>query len=334
MTMNSLPSKVLIAGGKMNGGVASFAEALRSGFTELGLEAEVASPTVVLTRVRELRDPGILKLLSLAAWYGAPIARRAIWIAHGIPCVANQGWTKTLAIIAAAKAANACSGVQLVEVSEYGAVHMRQIFGVRVDAVIHNPVNPIFLEAPASGQNRDAITFVGRLHRSKNVNHLLPAFCDVLARNPGLRVWIIGDGSLRFELEQIAAGDDRVEFLGELPPLQVRDRLRRTRVFVSACPTEAFGITYVEALSQGCGVAMPATGGGLEIATDLIGNRIQLFRASVPREGVAAAIQKVLHAIPQTVSLASYSPRTVAEAYLAVDARFSAKGVFQGEAIK
>ena len=325
----SPPSKVLIAGGKPAGGVASFAEALRCGFTELGIPAEVAEPTKILRRPGELRDPNVLKILSLAAVFGAPIARRAICVAHGFPCAQHQGWPTTLAVLASLRLATASKGTQLVVVSAYSAVHLNSIFGLRVDAVIHNPVHPIFLEpVPPAECNREAITYVGRLHSAKHVDRLLPAMRDVLDENPGLRAWIIGDGPMRAELETIAAGDQRIEFLGTLSPVQVRDRLRCTRVFISGCLTEALGITYLEALSQGCAVAMPATGGGLEIAPELIGTRIQLFPNSLTREGIGAAIRGALGATAEFRGRSNYYPAVVAQGYLAIDERFSAEGRF------
>jgi glycosyltransferase involved in cell wall biosynthesis len=256
-----------------------------------------------------------------------------VCMVHGIPCVANQGWPKTLAILASARLGNASRGVQLVEVSEYAALHMREIFGVRVDAVVHNPLRPLFLEAaPPIAAKREAIVYAGRLHRSKKVDRLLPAIRDALDENQGLRAWIIGDGPLRPELERIAAGDDRIEFFGTLPPIKVRDLLRRARVFVSGCPTEALGIAYMEALSQGCAVVMPASGGGLEIAPELIGSRIELFPISMSREQVVAALRKALLAPARETQLATYSPRAVAAAYLAVDARFDVHGIFEAQA--
>lgn len=330
--MSFLPSKVLIAGGNPNGGVSSFAEALRSGFTELGIPVEVASPRSVLRRIGELRDPQVLKILSLSALFGAPLARRTLCVAHGFPCAEYQGWPKMLAILSSIWLSTASRGAQVVVVSNYSALHLNSIFGLRVDAVIYNPVHPLFLEPlPQADAKREAITYVGRLHCSKHVDRLLPAMRDVLDENPELCAWIIGDGPLRPELESLAAGDERVKFLGELTPIQVRDRLRCSRVFVSACATEALGIAYIEALSQGCAVAMPASGGGLEIASDLLGNRIQLFPISISRQEVATALRKALTVQPEPAQLVAYSPRSVAQAYLAADARFSTQGIFHVE---
>jgi len=327
------PSKVLITGGHEVGGVHSFTEGLRAGFVDLGFEVEVVSPSRIWRHWRELRDPYVLKILSTTALFAAPFSLRSVCVAHGFPCAAHQGWPRTLAILAAYRLAAASRGALLAVVSEYSALHLREIFGLSVDTVIHNPMHPLFMEAkPETETRREAITYVGRLHSAKNAHRLLPAIRDVLDENPGLHAWIVGDGPLRPALERIAAGDERIEFLGALTPLEVRDRLRRTRVFVSANAAEHFGIVYLEALSQGCAVAMPASGGGLEIAPDLIGGGIQLFPVSMSRAEVASALRKALVAAPWAAPLAAYSPRSVAEAYLKAGSRFCARGKFHPEA--
>jgi glycosyltransferase involved in cell wall biosynthesis len=333
------PQKVLITGGREAGGLRSFAEALRIGFLDLGIPTEIVSPLQMLLRRTDLWDFRVLKILSTTAVFAAPISRRAICVAHGFPCVAHSGWLKTLGVLASLELANACPGAQLVAVSEYSSLQLRTIFNLRLDGVIHNPVQSLFLDPFDSGgaspetdwASRDAITYAGRLDRSKNVDRLLPAMQDLLNENRGLRAWIIGGGPARASLERIAAGDTRVEFLGCLPSLEVRARLRRTKVFVSGSPTEPFGIVYLEALSQGCAVAMPASGGGLEIAPQLIGSRIHLFPASMARASVTGALRQGLTLARREETVLAYSPRVVAEAYLAADARFSAKGTFAAE---
>jgi hypothetical protein len=76
---------------------------------------------------------------------------------------------------------------------------------------------------------------------------------------------------------------------------------------------------------------MPASGGGLEIAPELIGNSIQLFPVTAPRAGIASALRNALLVETKAVSLNAYSARAVAQSYLAVDARFSAQGRFHAE---
>lgn len=270
------PSRVLISGGREIGGVTSFAEALRAGFSSLGIAAEVIAPAGILRRRRDLRDPEVLKILSTTAVFAAPLARRAICVAHGFPRADMQGWIKTAGILVSYRLAN--WNCRLAAVSHYSAAHLRALFKIRVDAVIHNPLNELFLEENGSEPHeRDTITFAGRLHLSKGLDAIVPAIRIVLGEHPHLRGAIIGDGVLRPALEVAAGGDPRIEFTGPLSQDGVRRWLRRTRVFVSGCETEALGIGYLEALSQGCAVVMPACGGGLEIAPELIGRTIHLY---------------------------------------------------------
>lgn len=318
-----IPAKVLISGGPPAGGLASFAESLRDGFLALGIPAEVVAPGRIFTRWRELRDPNILKILSTTAVFAAPFARRTLCVAHGFPRADVQGWLKVAGIVASLKLANRFS--RLVAVSHYAEVHLRTIFNLRVDAVIHNPLHESFLQAAPAGEPRNLITYVGRLHPCKRLDCILPALCAVLDEEAGLSACIVGDGELRGQLESMANGHPRIEFTGPLPRGAVRERLRRTRVFVSACETEALGIAYLEALSQGCAVVMPACGGGLEIAPGAIGTSIRLLSLPVNPRGVLQQLRRALASDQAVVLPDGFNASAVAQRYLDADgARFSA----------
>lgn len=122
-------------------------------------------------------------------------------------------------------------------------------------------------------------------------------------------------------VEAVAAREARIQFAGLLPHAELRRLLSRARVFVSGCETEALGISYLEALSQGCAVVMPACGGGLEIAPEEIGRAIHIY-SGTGHEPVVNALRRALQSEPPAVDLRSYAPRAVAEAYLNLDACF------------
>ncbi len=324
---NEYPLKVLITGGHEIGGVGSFAEGLRAGFREMGIPAEVISPSRVLLHWRELRDPRILKILSTSAVFAAPFARRAICMAHGVPQANAQGWRTFMGVIGSYKLANFCSGAQLVSVSHYTAATLRVLFNVRSDAIIHNPVKALYLEPVQDApRERCYITYLGRLTAAKNLHRILPAIRDLLDETPGLRMCILGDGPQRSELEAMTGGDARFEFKGAPDDLAVRDWLRRTRIFVSANVAEGFGITYIEALTQGCIVAMPASGGGLEISPENVGRSVQLLPLSLDRSEVLAALRRALNEPARPVRTASFTARAVAKSYLKTYSRFSPHG--------
>jgi glycosyltransferase involved in cell wall biosynthesis len=330
--MTDAPSKVLITGGREVGGLRTFAEGLREGFAELGIPAEIIPPSSILSRWRDLRDPGVLKILSTIAVFAAPFARRAICVAHGFPRPDAQGWPKTLGILASFKLANLSSGCRLTAVSEYATAHLRAVHKLRVDAVIHNPLQSIFCEPWESSEPRNYVTYVGRLIPVKNLHRLLPAMLQLLDQNQDLRICIIGDGPQRSELETSVQDDPRIKFVGTLDALNIRTHLRKTRVFVSGCETEALGLAYVEALSQGCAVAMPACGGGLEIAPALIGTQIQLLPLSFHSTEVLDALRRAAKSTSRFLPFDTYAPGAIAAEYLKCDSHcFSkARAVWQG----
>jgi glycosyltransferase involved in cell wall biosynthesis len=315
------PTRVLITGGHEIGGVASFADALAGGFQELGVPAEVLSPGRLLTNWQRLRDPNVLKILSTTAVFAAPLAERVICIAHGVPSVEAQGWSRVIGVPFSFKYVNVIPGAQVVAVSHYTAATIGSIFNIRFDGVVLNPIKPVYLEPPTSETERCYITFVGRLVALKNVHRLLPAVLDLLQETPSLRACIIGDGPQRSELEAIAGVNERVEFKGNPDDQTVREYLRRTKVFISGNTTEGLGITFLEALSQGCVVAMPACGGGLELALDRIGHGVQLLPISLNRGEVLSILRRAVKRECIPMSMEAYSPRSVAAAYLEVDSR-------------
>ncbi len=60
----------------------------------------------------------------------------------------------------------------------------------------------------------------------------------------------------------MAAGDDTIEFLGQLPAAELSDVMRLSRAVVNSCLwSEPFGLTPIEAFSNGTPAIVSATGG-------------------------------------------------------------------------
>ncbi len=323
------PEGVLITGGHQLGGVGSFAQGLREGFLDLGIQAQVVSPKDMACRFRDLRNPRILKILSTTGVFASPVARRAICVAHGIPCIAYQGLLRASLITSSFHLANRCLGSQLIAVSEYTASHLEAVFGVCVDAVILNPVKRIYQDVDFNAsQRRDYITYLGRLTPSKGLVRLLPVIRDLLGEVPSMRMCIIGEGPEKAALIKAVDGDARFEFLGNLDDITTREYLRQTKVFVSGNKVEGLGITYIEALSQGCAIAMPAGGGGVEVALDQVGTQVHLLPLSLEHGQTLSVLRRALHSDIHFVPATAYTPSRVAKAYLDIDARFDANGRF------
>src|SRR5690606_38207868 len=89
--------------------------------------------------------------------------------------------------------------------------------------------------------------FVGRLERIKGLDDVIPLF-----HGPGAAdLLIAGDGEHRAALEAIAAGSDRVKFLGRVPVDQLPRYYAHARALIvpSVC-YETFGIILIEAFRQ------------------------------------------------------------------------------------
>lgn len=278
--------------------------------------------------MRELRDPNILKILSTTAVFAAPFARRAICIAHGIPCAKYQGWKRLLLISTSFKIANMSSGAQLVAVSEYTASHLDAIFGISVDKVILNPVNDLYLDCEGNiSEERNLITYMGRLTSQKGLLQVMPIIRDFLDKEPTLEMCIIGEGPEKDSLMKLVDGDSRFRFLGKLDNNAALNVLSRTKIFVSANKVEGLGIAYLEALSQGCIVVMPAGGGGLEIALEQIGSQVHLLPLSLDHDQCLKVFKKALTSTPAPFRMHSFSAASVAAEYLSVDAKFTQQGL-------
>jgi glycosyltransferase involved in cell wall biosynthesis len=313
--MNSVVNKVIISAGREVGGLNAFAQGLAEGMRSLNIAVEVKSARDIFTSWRELRDPSVLKILSTTAVFAAPFARNSICVAHGFPRADAQGWIKLITIIISFKLANRFS--RLVTVSNYVAVHLRSIFSLRVDAVIGNALNPIF-SAPSKADTNDRayITFVGRIHSVKNIHRLIPVLRQFIDVHPTYRICVIGDGGMRADLKRTYESDARVEFRHSLNSIEVRYWLRRTKVFISGCETEAFGIAYLEALSQSCAVVMPASGGGMEIVPELLGSKVFIFPLTFNPDGIMSALDQALLANTDRCDLSAFQGKAVASAYL------------------
>jgi len=114
----------------------------------------------------------------------------------------------------------------------------------------------------ARKDERPTIVFVGRLRRYKGLDWVMRALPDVIARAPGARLEVLGDGPFGPELERTARRlgvADAVRFRGFVPLAQKVAALRAAWVLVQPSPKEGWGLTVVEA--GACGTAVVASDG-------------------------------------------------------------------------
>src|SRR5262249_24534986 len=108
------------------------------------------------------------------------------------------------------------------------------------------------------------VLYIGRVRRYKGVDWVMRAWPRVLARVPGARLVIVGDGphldALRGAAERMGLAH-AVEFAGFLPRAEKVGRLRESWVLVQPSPKEGWGLTVVEAGACGTPVVAADSGG-------------------------------------------------------------------------
>lgn len=137
---------------------------------------------------------------------------------------------------------------------------------------------------PAARLPRPSILAVGRLERQKGFDLLLRAFAECAKQHPGWTLAILGEGTLREELESTARElglGPRVEFRGRVS--NTWDYFRQADIFVLASRFEGFPMALCEAMASGVAVvATDCPSGPREVIRDGVDGLL------VPNEDVPA----------------------------------------------
>lgn len=126
-------------------------------------------------------------------------------------------------------------------------------------AVVPNPVDLLHrdLADVVGSAGRKLLLTVGRLEPQKDQATLIRAFHHLAGQFPDWNLRIVGEGSLRRDLERLAGSlglADRVQFAGMVK--QVEREYARAQLFVIPSLYESFGLVTAEALAHG----LPAVG--------------------------------------------------------------------------
>jgi len=143
-------------------------------------------------------------------------------------------------------------------------------------------------------EDAPVLTFVGRLGREKNVELLLKAFKIVVRRRPDAHLMLVGDGPLREQLEETAAGaglSGRVHFTGTLTKPEVIDVYHAADLFVIASVTETQGLATLEAMAAG----LPVAGVNAPGTADMVEHGVQGLLTPEDPEALAEAVLTLLN---------------------------------------
>ncbi len=165
--------------------------------------------------------------------------------------------------------------------------------------VIHNGIAPAPPRDDVPSDGPPLVLFVGRLEPQKNV----PRFLEVARRVPEARFWVVGDGSLRDELD----GGGNVTFLGARG--DARELLARADLLLVSSDWEGQSIAVLEALAAGTPVVSTPVSG----VRELDGVRI----AGFDPDSLAAAVRELLQDPVQRTNMGAAGAKLVRERFSA-----------------
>jgi glycosyltransferase involved in cell wall biosynthesis/predicted metal-dependent phosphoesterase TrpH len=122
------------------------------------------------------------------------------------------------------------------------------------------------LRAPAGPPGSIDVLYVGRISREKGADLLADAFLRAHARDPRLRLVLVGGGPEQEELR--ARVGDRAEFLGWLDGVDLARAYASADIFLFPSRTDTFGQVILEAQASGVPVVAAAAGGPLSLIED------------------------------------------------------------------
>ncbi len=163
---------------------------------------------------------------------------------------------------------------RIIGVSHWLCDHMRRSLPTCPDRVacVPNAVDvPVSRprRRPVNGRPIELI-YTGRLDDAIKRSGAFPLLSDALTQMAiAHRLTIIGDGPALSALQVAAASRASLRLLGALPPHEVAATLAASDVFVLPSRIEGLSLSALEAMAQGCTLAITSTPSG---ASDLIGD--------------------------------------------------------------
>lgn len=233
-------------------------------------------------------DPSCLHFLVWRPLFGY----RLVLSAHGSDVLMSRSGRSERALRRLVRCADAVTAV-----SDSLAERVASYPGMDRDD-IEVVVNGIDLDFWAAGSGDEGvrsrrIVCVGRLEWVKAHDILIAAMKTVVAQVPDVELVIVGDGSLRNPLRELAENSgvrDHIRFVGQVPSEEVRDLLASAAVFVLPSRSEGMPVALLEAMATSTAVVATEVGAVAAVVGDDCGRLI----APEDEAGLAHALVEVL----------------------------------------
>jgi len=163
---------------------------------------------------------------------------------------------------------------------------------------IGSPLN----ESASAPSSTPIALMIGRLDKRedyKGHREVINAWSAVVRRVPDAELWIVGEGDLRNELEQLAAASglqNKVRFFGRVSEEKKQEMLAQCHCLALPSRAEGFGLVYLEALRMGRPCLVSAVDAGREVVNP-------------PEAGLAADLDQTDNLVGAICELLQPGPR-------------------------
>ena len=164
----------------------------------------------------------------------------------------------------------------------------RMAFGQREGVqVLPNAFSPVFTPLDTNDTELKNFMFVGRFENDKRPLNALQA----ILQTPGVNLRVLGDGSLRPELERVASESSSIWISDAVvnDRIVLRDHYRWGHCFLWVSAAESFGVAPLEAMACGQIVIAP----NIPAAKEILGEDYELFVEVDDLPALRAAINRV-----------------------------------------
>ena len=200
---------------------------------------------------------------------------------------------------------------KIITVSENSKKNMVE-FGIPKEkiVVVPNGIDFSKYQIPKILKEKNSIVIVGRLAKQKGHIYLIKAMHKVIQQVPDAKLYIIGDGYLRNELESYVKNSElekNIIFMGKVSEEEKIERLHKSELFVLPSLHEGFGIVLLEAMA--CG--LPIIASDLPVFRELMDEQNGYFVEKANSKEFAKKIVELLRDVEKRDRIGRYNQEYV-----------------------
>lgn len=112
---------------------------------------------------------------------------------------------------------------------------------------------------------------VSRLEKIKGMDMVIPAFAEVVKQGYKVKLLVVGDGSLKKEMEKQSVEfgvSNYIEWKGRTEQSKLQECYDKIDILLMPSRSEGFGLTAIEGMARGCVPIVSDTGGLPEVVQD------------------------------------------------------------------